>query len=263
MAYNPYNNQNTGTVVLRSPLTDEYKAIVGAFRAFSSNFLQAKHIGAALKETSKPAVKALRKATPKGPTGNLKRAIDVKVRRYTKQENGWAICLVGYRAAGKTASKTAQGGRVRRGKDRGFHQGWLEFGTKNRQTKKKNIASSWNTLGPFSIGYKVGRKKDKSTGKYRKTVRQMSYRQTQKIYTIPKSPKAFFKTARTGQKVQLGRVKIGGKKGKAPIRTAFRQALPQMQTKLPEEMRKSLAACTREAFARWKKKNYSYKYKPY
>ena len=263
MAYNPYNNQNTGTIVLQSPLTDDYALIVQSFRAFKSNFLQAKHIGAALKNTSKPAVKALRKATPKGPTGNLKRAVDVKVRRYDKQENGWAVCLVGFRAAGKMASQTAQGGRVRKGKDRGFHQGWIEFGTKNRQTRKKDIASSWNTLGPFSIGVKVGRKKDKTTGKYRKTIRKMSYRQTQKLYTIPKSPKAFFKRAPTGQKVQLGRVKIGGKKGKAPIKTAFKQALPEMQTKLPEEMKKSLEACRREAFARWAKKNYAYAYRPY
>lgn len=251
MAYNPYNNQNTGTIQL---LTDDYSLIVQSFRAFNSKFLQAKHIGAALRKTIAPGVKALRKTTPRGPTGNLKRAIDMKVRRYTNENNGWAIAIAGYRAAGKSKSSSVQGGRVRKGKDRGFHMGFVSFGTKPRTVKnRKNIASSWNSLGPFLIGFKIGRKKNKKSGLYKKFAKRMRFEAAQKVYTIPKAPKAFFKRGRAGQPVDLGRMPIGGKKGQSPLPAAFKMAGPAMNRLLPEEMKKSLEACRREAFGRYMK----------
>ena len=251
MAYNPYNNQNTGTVQL---LTEDYSLIIQSFRAFNSKFLQAKHIGAALRESIAPGVKALRKTTPKGPTGNLKRSIDLKVRRYTNETNGWAVAIAGYQATGKGKSSSAQGGKVRIGKDRGFHMGWVSFGTKPRTVRNAhNVASSWNSLGPFSIGFKMGRKKDKTTGKYKKTFRRMRFEKVQKIFTVPKMPKAFFKRGRMGQPVDLGRMPIGGRKGQAPIPAAFKMAGPEMNRLLPEKMKDSLEACKREAFGRYMK----------
>jgi hypothetical protein len=41
--------------------------------------IAAKHMGAALRAAMKPGVAALRKNTPKGPTGNLRKSVKLKV----------------------------------------------------------------------------------------------------------------------------------------------------------------------------------------
>lgn len=75
-----------------------------------------KYMKAAFTAAAKAALPSLRQATPRGPTGNLKRSIKSKS---TKNYG-----LAGYAL------------------EKGPHQGFLEFGTKARKTKSGRIAST-------------------------------------------------------------------------------------------------------------------------
>jgi hypothetical protein len=180
-------------------------------------------IGAALKRAMQPAVQALQKTTPKGPTGNLRKAIFATTKTY---KSGNVVGLIGYRKAGTGKTSTNAGGTVRKGKDFAYHQGLVEFGSKNKRvTKKGNIASSYNRLGNFKI------KKPSSRGQFAGSNR---------VETTPKYPKAFFKRAPSGQSADLGDMPIGGSSGDPPVRTAYRMSKSRIQSLLPTEMTKAL-----------------------
>lgn len=179
-------------------------------RQFPNN-IAAKHLGSALRKASKPGLNALRsevRANQKGPTGNLRRAITTKVVTYKKSGN--AVALVGFTRAGSgKTSPTA--GSVQKGKDRAFHAGFLEFGTRPRYTKRQ-IASSYNRLGPFKI--KPVAKRGKFAGVAR-------------VQTVPKLPKAFFKRAPRGQRVYLGVTQP-----ERPIATSFKKSAGSIRSEL-------------------------------
>ena len=162
--------------------------------------IAAKHLLAALRAAMKPAVATLRKNTPKGPTGNLRKSVKFKGVKYTKDGN--AVGMVGYSWGGGA---------------KGYHQGFLEFGTKERTTKEGRFASSWRA-GQFRV---VNPRRGKNAGK---------------LTTSPKPPKAFFKTAKRGQQVQLGKMPVGGRTKQPPVRTSFAQSRPQMITLLRVEL---------------------------
>ena len=164
------------------------------------------HMGAALREAAKPALKALKAITPKGPTGNLRKASMITVRRYWNQ--GSAAAFIEHKSS------------KRQGK-MGMHSSILEHGTKPRFTKKR-FASSFKKRGAFSINQKKVAKSGKNKGKVRFT-------------TSPKFPKAFFKTAPKDEKVALGT-------GPALhlVSRAYSRALPQLQTAMIEELNKAL-----------------------
>ena len=183
-------------------------------RALPSN-IAAKHLGAALRKALAPGQAALRKNTPKGPTGNLRKSIKTKIKVYRKDGN--AVGIVGY--------QTGKGSK-------GYHQYWLEQGTKERQTKKSRIASSWAKRGQFLI---VNPKRGKNAGKF---------------VTNPKSPKAFFKTAKAGERVDLGKMPIGGRTGKPPVATSFAQAQPAMRSVLQQELATRLEKAVNEVKGR-------------
>ena len=205
----------------------ELRALQKAFSQFRPS-LARKHMGAAIRRSLKPGLTALRGNIPRGPTGNLSRAVTSKVKTY---KSGNAVGLVGLIAAGSGKTKSAGGGSVKKGKDRAFHAGFLEFGTKERFIKTSSrkggasIASSFRTLGPFKIA-KVARR-----GKFAGVVR---------VNTSPKYPKAFFKKAPRGEVISLHEMPVGGKKGQAPVKTAYRESLSAMRTLLGVEMTKSL-----------------------
>ena len=75
----------------------------------------------------------LKEITPVGPTGNLRRGVSTKSKRYTK--TGTAVAIVGYRKPGTT--KPPKSGTKRRNKanDKTQHQFLVEYGTKERFTK--------------------------------------------------------------------------------------------------------------------------------
>jgi HK97 gp10 family phage protein len=198
------------------------------FKALPTN-IAAKHLGASLRKAMAPGVVALKRNTPKGPTGNLRKSIKLKIKPYPK--NGNAVGLVGY-DIGKGS--------------KGFHQGFLEFGTKERRTKKR-FASSWkrsllNNTGSLAGFQILNPKRGRNAGK---------------LVTNPKPPKAFFKSAKAGQQVDLGRMPIGGRTGVAPVKTSFSQARPAMvsilQAELGTRLEKALADAKFQAEKKMKK----------
>lgn len=193
-------------------------------RQFRSN-VAAKHLGAALRRASKPGLAALRsevRANQKGPTGNLRKSIATKVITYKKTGN--AVALVGFTKAG-TGKTSPTGGSVQKGKDRAFHAGFLEFGTKPRYTKK-SIASSYNRLGPFKL--KPIAKRGKFAGQAR-------------VQTTPKLPKAFFKRAPAGQRVYLGRTQP-----EKPIATSFKRSVSSIRSELKAGMENAIAKAAKD-----------------
>jgi HK97 gp10 family phage protein len=162
--------------------------------------LAAKHLGAALRRAIQPGLSALRKLTPKGPTGNLRKSIKTKIKTYPKQGN--AAGLVGYSWGADS---------------KGYHQGFIEFGTKERKTKGR-FASTFRSktqqrAGAFQI---FTPRRGKSAG-------QMKTRPY---------PKSFFKSAKAGETVDLGKMPIGGRTGQPPVKTAFAQTRQAMEAEL-------------------------------
>lgn len=146
-----------------------------------------RHMEAALKQALKPGVKLLKNATPKGPTGNLKRSVTVKTKSYRKDRRWWGA--VGYSAKGDKASKIGKDGR-RRGSDLGYHQGLVEFGTGVRQFGK------W-TGGSVRVGSSISLTPGLNVSTSRGGV----------LKTKPGPPKGFFKSARAGQTVEVAPMK--------------------------------------------------------
>lgn len=205
----------------------ELRKLQEAFRKFRPS-LARKHMGAALRRTLKPGLTALRGNVTRGPTGNLSRAIASKAKTYP---SGNAVGMAGFIAAGSGRSASAGGGSVKKGKDRAYHAGFLEFGTKERHIKTSSrrggasIASSFKTLGPFKIARIAKR------GKYAGAVR---------VNTSPKYPKAFFQKAPRGQMLSLRAMPVGGRKGQPPVKSAYQESIAAMRTLLASEMTRSL-----------------------
>jgi hypothetical protein len=116
--------------------------LVGALMKIP-NLVGAKKIKPAVERGARVTVDALRSFSPRGPTGNLQRAADVKAVTYG---GGTAVAVVGYRRAGQGAT-TSSGGTVRLGPDRAYHQYWIEYGTKERTLKKSAVASNFAAFG--------------------------------------------------------------------------------------------------------------------
>jgi len=194
--------------------------------------IAAKHLLAALRIAMKPAMEALKRNTPKGPTGNLRKSIAFKGVKYTKDGN--AVGMVGYQwRRGATNDPNAKGN----------HQGWIEFGIPRVRTLKSRgrIASSFR--------YKLD-KAGKGRGDFR-IVTPARGKNAGKLKTInPSYPKSFFKSAKAGQQVQLGKMPIGGRTGRPPVKTSFREARPAMVTLLRMELGKRLEKALAEAKGR-------------
>jgi HK97 gp10 family phage protein len=181
------------------------------------NNVAARYLGAALKRAVQPLRTAIRRNTPRGPTGNLQKSVGIKAKTFPKK--GTAYVLVGYQNSGGDRGK-------------GYHQGLVEFGTKDRKTKGR-IASSWNfpKSGPRS-GFTI---QTISRGRNRGQVR-----------TSPRPPKAFFKSAKAGQAVDLGQMPKGGRTGQPPIKTAFAQVKSTVQSDLRLQLEAALENAFRE-----------------
>ena len=92
-------------------------------RGFSrlSKGVQRKYLGSSVREVVKDAVPEVKALTPKGPTGNLRRSVGLKLE---KKKTTTALGIVGYRSN--------SGGNNR---ELGFHAYWVEEGTKDRYPK--------------------------------------------------------------------------------------------------------------------------------
>lgn len=224
------------------------------------NFLppaeRSKLMAAALEKAVQPVFRRLYETTPTGPTGNLLRARDYKVKEYPL--DGTAVAIVGYRRAGKGGRVSARGGRVNTGPDRGYHQWWLEYGTQDRYvgtpankpyTRKAHrrtmksgkvadirehqvarqggyIASSFNSLGGFNGFIPTPRMPRGQSG--------------QRVQTDPAYPNAFFKKSSTP--IRIPPMPRGGSTGRPPLETAFAQTQGEVARILQQELRISIEA---------------------
>lgn len=223
---------------------------------FLPNDRKAKVLGEAIEKALLPMKLRLREVTPEGPTGNLRRAIDTKVVEYPLDGN--AVGIVGFRRAGRGSSRSAQGGSVRQGPDRAFHQWWLEEGTQPRRVADKfsntpyirrahqrvtrsgtvaevrehtvsgqggYIASSYRKLGEF---------------KMQKTPRPPRGEAGHRVQTEPGYPRAFFKKSKTP--ITIPAMPVGGSGGRPPLATAWAQTQSTVAEYLSRELRISIEA---------------------
>jgi hypothetical protein len=205
----------------------------------------AETLGEAIERALEPARRRLRENTPAGPTGNLKRAVNMKIVKY--KNSGVAVGLIGYNRAGVGKSSSAAGGTVQAGPDRAFHQWWLEYGTNQRVIAKLSnkpyqrkahqrtmksgkvasikahqvsgqnayIASSYNKLGPFTMA--------KGTDG--------------RVQTDPAYPKAFFRKSKTP--IVIPAMNPGGS-GEPPVQKTWREYQGKVAERLTSELRISL-----------------------
>lgn len=224
-------------------------------RVLQNNPDKATRMKAILEKAIYPAEFRLRETTPVGPTGNLRAAIDSKVVMYPL--DGVAVAIIGYRRAGRDSSSSAAGGSVRKGKDRAFHQWWLENGTNDRvvskiadksyrrrahkRTMKSGvvalisehqvarqggyIASSFNKLGGFE-GFIPTPRMPRGSGT------------PQRVQTRPAYPGAFFK--KSSQPIRIPPMLPGGRAGRPPLQTAYDTSRQRVAEILQRELRITL-----------------------
>lgn len=102
------------------------EAVLRGFAGLSKN-VQRKYLGSSVREVVKGAVPQVKSLTPKGPTGNLRRSVGLKLE---KKKTTTAVGVVGYRRAA--------GGSNR---ELGFHSWWIENGVKVRRPKfRQNLS---------------------------------------------------------------------------------------------------------------------------
>jgi HK97 gp10 family phage protein len=144
------------------------------------NALAAKHMAAALKRTAEAGgtLQALKANTPKGPTGNLRRSIAVKSKRYVRA--GVGIAILGYKS-GRKMNEPYDNTKL------GYHQGLVEFGTKQRFRKTKD-----------------------------------------------------------GRLVSTGKMPVGGRFGRPPVRSAWEQTRSNVESMMVAEMEKAFQAAVKE-----------------
>lgn len=211
-------------------------------------------IGAGLKRAAQPAENALKKVTPAGPTGNLRRAIKTIVKRYPR--DGAAVAVVGYVKAGTGKSKSAKGGTVKKGPDRAFHQFWLEFGTKDRVVSMPAILPYTRARRGERkrlrrlIGKKMADEHLKNASNRTRVQQQGGYIAssfnrlgpfklkttkggTGRVQTSPKYPKAFFR--KSNDPIQIPAV--GAQR---PVARAFSMSKAAIASNLTAEMTKAL-----------------------
>lgn len=179
------------------------KAIIGRKMAVAMRFATKPSYDALLSNVRKIGKK----------TGNLLRAVSIKVKSYSKTGN--AVSIIGFTRPGSDAKSSQK--TKSKGRDKAYHQGFLEFGTKPRRTKTASIASSYGraAFGMSNVGGSV-----KTQG----------------------FPSSFFKRAPKGQTVNLGSMPIGGRGGVPPVKNAFDKTKGQINQRLIDRTAKVIEA---------------------
>jgi len=184
----------------------EYKNLLRDLQKITKDTkLISQKMRSALRYAAKPTFDALTSNVSKvgTKTGNLRRAVNIKAKGYSRSGN--AVALVGYISAGKGTRTQRKAGRTN-----AYHQHLVEFGTKPRFTKRGSIASSYNDF-KFRISNRNG------------MLHTQGY------------PSTFFKRARAGHGVQLGRMPVGGSFGRPPLKDAFERTKSQIRSRLADK----------------------------
>lgn len=123
------------------------EAIRETFLSFGKNYA-AKYIASGLKNAAEKGGtrEALKNATPRGRTGNLRRSVAVKTKRYVRQGTG--VAIVGYKS-GRKMNEPYDPTKM------GYHQGLVEFGTKQRY--RRSDGGLRVPTGRMPIGGSYGR----------------------------------------------------------------------------------------------------------
>lgn len=123
------------------------EAVRNAFAMLPKN-LAAKHMAAGLRRAAEKGgtLQALKSNTPRGPTGNLRRSIAVKSKRYPR--TGVGIAILGYKS-GRKMNEPYDATKL------GYHQGLVEFGTKERFRRTKDGGRV--STGKMPVGGSFGR----------------------------------------------------------------------------------------------------------
>lgn len=203
----------------------------------------ARTLEAALKKALVPAEERLRQITPIGPTENLRNAVSTRTKAYVKTGN--AVGLVGYRQSTKEPSTAISNAArsVRKGKNRGFHQWWLEFGTKERTvttiSDKPYTRRAHQRRMKSGVVAQINAHQVKGQG----AVIASSFNKRGQVFNDDGSlqPYAFFKKGKAGQDaISVGATPAGGQRRIPPVRTTLQQTQPQIAAILQQELRISL-----------------------
>lgn len=118
-----------------------------AFAALPKN-LSARYMAAGLRKAAEKGgtLQALKSLTPRGQTGNLRRSVAIKSKTYARTGIGFAI--IGYKS-GRKMNEPYDSTKL------GYHQGLVEFGTKQRYRKTKDGRQA--STGKMPVGGRTGR----------------------------------------------------------------------------------------------------------
>lgn len=216
--------QQEGLYLTWDPPLDEF---VKRLKTFGP-VISAKYLGSALRKASEPAEKALKSnvASLGKVTGNLRRAIGTKVKRYTRTGN--AVALIGFAAV--PGRKVPPGGDAKSA----FHAGLIEFGTNERRAKG-SIASSFKNNASRRANFQIVQQRVK---------KGMSRRIGIRPKTKPKYPVAFFARTYNGTPVSLGKTRAY-----APIKKAWQQSRSQCESLLTDALSQAIINAQKDIFA--------------
>jgi hypothetical protein len=242
--------------------TDELRSLRDNIKAFFPKADAADVLGDAIEKAIYPMYQRLREVTPVGPTGNLRRAVAQKVVKY--RNTGVAVGIVGYQRSAKDPGE-ATSGTVRVGPDRGFHQWWLEFGTKDRSVPGKRSkgnnpkARQYTRRSPTSPFIRTRVRNGEAITE---TVRGRGvlHPVSEKVLTYiassyntrgefgmeggrPDRPNAFFR--KSNKPFTINPMPAGGTSGRPPVLTAFNDT----QSRVAEYLQRELSLSLGEAWA--------------
>ena len=132
-------------------MTFEFPDIDGLAQKFRQlpKSLASAAIGAGVKRAMKPAEAALKRITPVGPTGNLRRGVATKAKRYTRTAT--AVAVVGYRKPNSAKPPKEGTKRRNRASDKTQHQFLVEYGSNPRVTKSGASRGSMPAKSPIRM----------------------------------------------------------------------------------------------------------------
>lgn len=193
----------------------------------------------ALERAIWPAYLRLQEVTPVGPTGNLKRAVAYKTVAYKRDGN--AVGLIGYNRSGVGESVAMAGeGSTRIGKDRAFHQWWLEYGTRQRivTTVSNKKYKRRGHIRRMKSGVTTQVKTHDVSGQ--NAIIASSFKKRGPVFNADGSqtPNSFFKKSKNP--IVIPAMEPGGVRGRPPVQTAWNQTKGQAAEILTRELSLSL-----------------------
>jgi hypothetical protein len=221
--------------------TEELRGLQNEIKRFFPAKQAAQVLAPIIRKAIQPTVRRLRDITPVGPTGNLKRAVSSKVVAY--KQDGVAVGIVGYTRAGRESSSSAAGGSVRSGKDRAFHQWWIERGTKDRKNFKPKLRSYARRSPTKPFARRRNDQWELVMGKGVIHLVAKTVGRDGRVETDPAYPNAFFRKSKTP--ISIPGVPVGGAEGRPPLSTAWTET----QSEVAAILRQQLALSLEQAWA--------------